>query len=1128
MALPREARTDRRPENRRSGENTGEERAGTAFRAPVWVPGLPAGDAGAPLWWLLSVGSAHARLEISQPGDAAERDADELAETLTGCCSDCAAGGPCASGGQGGPGGKLQRQHDGAAGDASVAADVREVKAGLGAGQPLDPLRQQRFEERSGVRLDGVRVHTDERAAASARAVGALAYTLGPDVVFAPGRFAPHTSAGERLLAHEIAHVVQDRRARPAKQARLHRQVVAPAPAPGVTPPSPAPPTITTAAGAPAAAPAAPSAAPPAAAVPPAVAAPAATGKPAADPAITAKVDAIVADLRGVTTRWASARILAVFTDSTADQITAIFAEMRHRGGEDWVRWLFGDLTAEDADKLRALLLRQGTGEGIRQAAAQVRDLLAGYTSEADSHEIVALLTALTPALLTAVLTELEGLLGKDAMGTAGWLLGDLDRVSAWRLAGHFYTADSTKAADYAVTWTTDRVLSLLAGWTSSSDSHAVVRHLELVPAAYLPIVMGQVQVKRVPGGDKMQFAHELMADLTRSDYQRIRAMPGAELPEYDRPTGVVDVAKGIADWLGAVDAWLVCGAAGLLTGLVSVIADLAVAIKDIAVGVVHLLMSLVYAISGGSVGSAHWLAVKRFFGGLADAVGKPRALLGAMWEDLRLEFTTIEGPFSDCRRAEFVVRKLINAIVNILLIALAGYGLVKEAISGIQALREFAALAREVGIAKALASTGAGAGRVAKTAVALGAGRVVKVLELLRRPAALLGRMRQNLMRLLLAAERQNYLDALRRSAGRALLDEQTFWRNRPSWQQRAQAYLTEQEQLAARAKELEAAAQTSQAPDETEAAAQGVNKGTADLDHKVGDLTEEMTGQPPQPAEPPKPAEAPKPTEPPKPGEPGGHGGVAEPVTGQATVEQRQAEVAAVEDEITELRGERATAEAHRLAEKDALVRQAIAKDAEASRLEQQARGARDPAQRAKLEEDAARAREEHEAAKQQQIENQEEVNRLNRDLADAEKRLATARERLKLAEAGRRISDTQAVTARLQGHVDATVDEFETGKIGPSPKQAQAAASGGPSIEAQRGSVIDAAAKQKILADAELAGLKVTPQGVFGPDIYDPLTKRWWDITTPEEWADHVKLYSPEFGTGTPLFTRPPRPK
>jgi len=61
----------------------------------------------------------------------------------------------------------------------------------------------------STVNLDGVRVHTDSQAAESALSVGALAYTVGRDVVFASGQYSPGSSAGRRLLAHELSHVVQ-------------------------------------------------------------------------------------------------------------------------------------------------------------------------------------------------------------------------------------------------------------------------------------------------------------------------------------------------------------------------------------------------------------------------------------------------------------------------------------------------------------------------------------------------------------------------------------------------------------------------------------------------------------------------------------------------------------------------------------------------------------------------------------------------------------------------------------------------------------------------------------------------------------------------------------------------------
>jgi hypothetical protein len=76
-------------------------------------------------------------------------------------------------------------------------------------GRPLDSATRAAVEPRLDRSFGDVRVHTDERAGESARSVNALAYTVGSDIVFAPGQFAPETSQGRRLLVHELAHVVQ-------------------------------------------------------------------------------------------------------------------------------------------------------------------------------------------------------------------------------------------------------------------------------------------------------------------------------------------------------------------------------------------------------------------------------------------------------------------------------------------------------------------------------------------------------------------------------------------------------------------------------------------------------------------------------------------------------------------------------------------------------------------------------------------------------------------------------------------------------------------------------------------------------------------------------------------------------
>lgn len=80
------------------------------------------------------------------------------------------------------------------------------------AGQPLDGVTRAFMAPRFGHDFSGVRLHTGPQAATSARAVGARAYTVGEQIVFGAGEFAPGSAAGRRLLAHELAHVVQQAR----------------------------------------------------------------------------------------------------------------------------------------------------------------------------------------------------------------------------------------------------------------------------------------------------------------------------------------------------------------------------------------------------------------------------------------------------------------------------------------------------------------------------------------------------------------------------------------------------------------------------------------------------------------------------------------------------------------------------------------------------------------------------------------------------------------------------------------------------------------------------------------------------------------------------------------------------
>jgi len=76
-------------------------------------------------------------------------------------------------------------------------------------GQPLADSVRKTLEPDFGADFDQVRIHTDAKAAESAHAVDALAYTVSNHIVFAEGQYAPGTSAGDHLLAHELTHTIQ-------------------------------------------------------------------------------------------------------------------------------------------------------------------------------------------------------------------------------------------------------------------------------------------------------------------------------------------------------------------------------------------------------------------------------------------------------------------------------------------------------------------------------------------------------------------------------------------------------------------------------------------------------------------------------------------------------------------------------------------------------------------------------------------------------------------------------------------------------------------------------------------------------------------------------------------------------
>ena len=163
------------------------------------------------------------KLTISESGDRYEKEADEIAESVV---NERRANGPFL----GSLGHSASTLREGLTSNASAKPKVSQVETVrrksvaralattappiahdvLGqSGQSLEPATREFMGQSLGYDFSRVRVHTDARAAASARVLGADAYTAGDKIVFDSGRYQPGSLEGRRLLAHELAHVVQ-------------------------------------------------------------------------------------------------------------------------------------------------------------------------------------------------------------------------------------------------------------------------------------------------------------------------------------------------------------------------------------------------------------------------------------------------------------------------------------------------------------------------------------------------------------------------------------------------------------------------------------------------------------------------------------------------------------------------------------------------------------------------------------------------------------------------------------------------------------------------------------------------------------------------------------------------------
>lgn len=137
-------------------------------------------------------------LSVSQPGDRYEQEADRVAAQVMASPSAPQLTAPV----------QIQRLANGAAEQQqAVPQSVEQTLAS--SGRPLEPAVRENMEQRFGHSFADVQLHLSGQAQQSARDVGAEAYTVGRNLVFDSGKYAPETRAGQHLLAHELTHVVQ-------------------------------------------------------------------------------------------------------------------------------------------------------------------------------------------------------------------------------------------------------------------------------------------------------------------------------------------------------------------------------------------------------------------------------------------------------------------------------------------------------------------------------------------------------------------------------------------------------------------------------------------------------------------------------------------------------------------------------------------------------------------------------------------------------------------------------------------------------------------------------------------------------------------------------------------------------
>jgi|GEM_PF-1484323 len=622
------------------------------------------------------------------------------------------------------------------------------LSASKGGGSPMDESTSDKMSSGFGADFSSVRVHTDSKAVRMNKQLGSQAFANGSDIYFNEGKYNPDTKSGQHLLAHELTHTVQQGGAGSVVNKKLDENYI----------------------------------------------------QRDGDSATDEQMNAIYDALSGWTDSDDSATILSTLINKskfTIDEIISGVATLNESSGLEILEWMYSDMVTSDWKSLNSHFINLRVRNVETLIAKQIYSNLSGYTSESNSIEILSLFlgdSTIAGEFLDTVLGALEAETGMTTNETAIWLLGDMSSVQGFRLSQHFFNAGSVKGIKYAGHWIASKVKDLVSGYTGISDSQKIVANFQRVQLVEnrIYVLHEYNQLSQEEWAEEASVS--LMEDMQQEDYEQLRILMPGVLPIYNIQKNWLEwtwdkIVIGF-DYVVSFLEYVVCGLAGVVWGVLSVVWDIIVLIWDLIVAIKSILGLIIYAISGGKFGREDKEAVYSFFSSMGDFFSAPGDAISKMMEEVNLEASLIEGPFTECQQSFFWTSRIVNLIVNIILIFAGGYGAAKLVIEGIEGLVKLiqagelmAALSRLPGrMFRAVRGLPANASKSIVSGVS-------RVIQLIQKPAVAIESARSSIAIVRMAAAEEGYFSLLRRQAGIMVADESAFWRERRAfWTEKSQ----------------------------------------------------------------------------------------------------------------------------------------------------------------------------------------------------------------------------------------------------------------------------------------------------------------------------------------------------